>query len=689
MRLIACHIENFGKLRELDYTFHDGVNVIHEENGWGKTTFAAFIKAMFYGMPSTTKRSVLENERKKYLPWQGGSYGGNLTFANENAAYRIERFFGEKDKDDTFVLYDQATGLESRDYSALIGEEIFGINMEGYERSAYIPQLGLNITTNDSINAKLSNLIDDSNDINHYETALSALEDAMRVYKKTGNRGQLAELEARLLDIDRRLEESAGAEEALNVWEMRLRSKKAELAKADTEEQEIKKKIIVASQYEAQKAKQEHYAGLCEEKRRVEASRKALLDFFKGHEPTEEELREKVEQHNSLSELSAKINAETEKQVFFEQAYKETCADGTDYTKIIGYCMGVGALILWAFSAVLFLRFMAVVAGVSTAVAGVIALVLFIVLVKRSSKTKKEIRQKAYEVSEKCRVAGENTRHLQQIRQAHEVELSGMIRFYFNDMRPSEMRECIEELRNRKLALKNADEEYARICETVEAFEHQNHINAGSTQGENPSAGQAYETLQELQRREGQAGQRIDALKKEIAEMTGKTEQMNRTLEERAELEGERDRIAAALEQKHEHYEVLEDTVKYLKKAKEKLSLHYFGDIQESFEKYINMLCVSLSGTVNVDVKLDVKIEAGGAKRELDFYSAGYKDLIGICTRLALIDVLFAEEKPFVILDDPFSNLDEEKLKSMLKMLQSIGTEYQIIYFICHNSRGL
>ena len=54
MQLISCYVENFGRLAQFEYQFHEGVNTIVEENGWGKTTFAAFIKAMFYGIPSTS-----------------------------------------------------------------------------------------------------------------------------------------------------------------------------------------------------------------------------------------------------------------------------------------------------------------------------------------------------------------------------------------------------------------------------------------------------------------------------------------------------------------------------------------------------------------------------------------------------------------------------------------------------------
>ena len=40
-----------------------------------------------------TRRSkdITENERKCYLPWQGGRYGGFLDFESEGVRYRITR----------------------------------------------------------------------------------------------------------------------------------------------------------------------------------------------------------------------------------------------------------------------------------------------------------------------------------------------------------------------------------------------------------------------------------------------------------------------------------------------------------------------------------------------------------------------------------------------------------------------
>ncbi|MBQ3065485.1 MAG: AAA family ATPase, partial [Clostridia bacterium] len=80
MKLISCYIENFGCLHAYRMHFHEGMNVLCEDNGFGKTTLAAFIKAMLYGLPVSKKADLNENERKKYTPWNPelGNFGGMI-----------------------------------------------------------------------------------------------------------------------------------------------------------------------------------------------------------------------------------------------------------------------------------------------------------------------------------------------------------------------------------------------------------------------------------------------------------------------------------------------------------------------------------------------------------------------------------------------------------------------------------
>ena len=160
MRLLRLHVQNFGVLQDFRMDFTKGLNCIHRENGWGKSTLATFIKAMFYGLPVTSKRSLEENERKKYTPWQGGAYGGNLEFETAKGRFRVERFFGAKESGDSFALYDLASNKPTSVYPTELGEALFGIDADGFERTVYLSQHAVTAKgDNNTITAKLGNLL--------------------------------------------------------------------------------------------------------------------------------------------------------------------------------------------------------------------------------------------------------------------------------------------------------------------------------------------------------------------------------------------------------------------------------------------------------------------------------------------------------------------------------------------------
>ena len=72
----------------------------------------------------------------------------------------------------------------------------------------------------------------------------------------------------------------------------------------------------------------------------------------------------------------------------------------------------------------------------------------------------------------------------------------------------------------------------------------------------------------------------------------------------------------------------------------------------------------------------------------METQSSGYRALVGICRRMALIEAMYRRERPFLILDDPFALLDGEKLAGAMKLLRTAEEEgYQILYFTCHESR--
>ena len=108
--------------------------------------------------------------------------------------------------------------------------------------------------------------------------------------------------------------------------------------------------------------------------------------------------------------------------------------------------------------------------------------------------------------------------------------------------------------------------------------------------------------------------------------------------------------------------------------------------MQDSLKKYFGYIS-DVEKNLKIDIDLDVTVEENGADKSIEYFSKGYQNLFEICKRFALTDVLFTGEKPFVVLDDPFYNLDDKKLQSALKLIEKLSNDYQIVYLVCHESR--
>ena len=145
MKLISMHVDGFGSLHNYNYNFKDGLNIVLQDNGWGKTTMAAFLKAMLYGLDSKRSKDVTENERMRYLPWQGGKCGGSLDFEAEGVKYRIFRTFGETPRYDSAKIINLDSGVTARIDPNKIGETLFKLDASAFQRSVFINQNGLSI----------------------------------------------------------------------------------------------------------------------------------------------------------------------------------------------------------------------------------------------------------------------------------------------------------------------------------------------------------------------------------------------------------------------------------------------------------------------------------------------------------------------------------------------------------------
>ena len=786
MKLLRCYIENFGKLSDFRYEFEDGLNVINENNGFGKTTFANFIKAMFYGLESTARRTTALTDRKKYMPWQGGNFGGNIEFEINNKKYEIERYFGKKDSEDTFRLYDLKTNLESKDFTENIGEEIFKINKEAYERSTYIPQQNLKIQINDSINAKLGNVLESENDVNTSEVAIKKLSDSMKKYKKTGNRGLIDISEKNIENLEKKIELTKLEENNIDEKKEKLNKIINEIKEKEEEKKQVQKNITSIIDLKRKDAKKETYQTIKNNYELANQKYNETKQFFNGEIPEDEEIdvlidkcleveKYKVEFENYGISEEEKNNLERLNNLFKnkeidENIIKQNIADYNEIKDVIKK-MDMTELnkehivkesdqikekidknkkaniILIVFTILCIIASVIILTLSQKKLLGVIpvciAIILgIIILVKNNNRAnlKKSLNDKILESGEleetneglkEKKIKLENSvKHfieefsdnkneedilikLTEIKsdfnkyidlnnnfnnilekqfltksklELLEDSIKEYILKYFKEINKPYTK-LSEEIKIRKQELNAAKIDFEEKKKQKEEYEKNNDINELNIDNNAKEQKEDNITKEELEGILIKLDEKINILNDEKNYLKNQIEKIENEIDENIDLEQELIEEKEKLLNLENRYKVIENTKKILERAKEQFSSHYLNDMIDGFNKYIKLINKEDIAS-NIDVNLNTKIEYKGSKKDIDFLSTGYKELIYICMRFSLIRALYKDECPFVILDDPFVNLDKEKTENAIKLIKELSKEYQIIYFICHNSRA-
>lgn len=692
MRILRLHIENFGILHELDMEFQEGLHVVCGENGWGKSTLAAFIKAMFYGLPATAKRSLKENERKRYLPWQGGAFGGSLEFAAGGQTYRVERFFGAKEKEDTYELYDRSTGLISLDYSERLGEELFGVDRRAYERSSFLGQQDFAVSANDSLSARLTQAEEEAGDMRNYEQALSSLEDQMKYYLKTGGRGLIGKLEEERRGVRDELSRCIWHEEDIEelLSELETRKQSEEEAKLRAEEAANRLRAVRASeQMGAKKAQYELLKKQAEEKQRELQQIAADLGAYSDPVPKEEDLdrcRERIYQLDGLRQKEG----EAKRQVQEAVSRQGDAEDAKGSLSSAGPLCWILAVCLLAAGVFLLLRG---IYGAGTAcLAGGILLLALGFQRDRSYHTRLEqLEQQLQESSRSVREAEHALRDLQKKQDALEKKVDDFLGVP-KGTKAEELERLWKQERQRSREHRELKEKY-EMCrleasksrtlgvQYMESLSEEEQAFIQAPAGEQPKKQKYRESLEKEQTY-------LERLRKEQEELRYRLKGLQEKAEQIPELQEREAELSEQIAEAAREHGLLEQTVRYLKKAREQFSVHYLRELKERLEYYLAELEPDRKVEAVLDVSLQMKVQEQGAYRGLETQSAGQQDLLYFAERLAVVDALYKEEQPLLILDDPFTNLDSGRQKRAMELLRRIAQKRQMIYLTCHDERS-
>lgn len=802
MKLISCHVENFGKLSDLNMNFSEGINIINQPNGWGKSTLAAFFRVMLYGFDNKKEPGALDKERRIYRPWQGGVYGGELDIEINGKKYRISRTFGNTEKTDEFHLYDLATNLECDDYSENIGEELFGLDRGSFKRSIYIAQNDCYFETSDSINAKLGNLVENTNDINNYESAQKLIKDMINRISPDRITGSIKKRKNTITALKQELKGYEAAEESAASLNLKLEEKKNQQQELLSIRQEYARALQIASKDSTRRELKSTYEALLDDEKEKKHSFEEYKEIFPNILPSEEDLNENIEKARKIESLSTMItNLEftDEEDELFEN-YGEKFQKGQPSDEIFsnilqkseninrvkeqygqlsmkltqmeslagisdtespaneeikkskkisfGVMFLVIGIIIGAVS--VFLNFYYNDASLNNVVyagcgGGIVLLILGISLIVLGNKKNKQlelakIRQIAeYEqdMKEKEEPILELREELEQIQDGVDMltkEVSEFFKKYSVESDVSEFQRNLFELQNssteytrlldkkkqymelkeqcdklkeelsdygRKVGitfeddivsqlnfLKTKASEYKITKRTFEtAFEKRKQFEDSHDMEDVLSEDECPYSLDELNGLIKEVDGRVEDVRTSIQQYTRQLEIIQEQLDLKDEKEQELVDCSLLQEKEMKKYDILKQTQEFLTNAKESFTSNYMAPISRGFSKYYGILTNDMTTDWQVDANISVKIKEQGELRDIKWLSAGYQDLVGVCMRLALVDAMYPEEKPFLILDDPFVNLDDEKMQHGKDLLINLERDYQAIYFTCHESR--
>lgn len=774
MKLISCHINGFGKLVDFDYKFGSNVNVFTAENGGGKTTFASFIKAMFYGLPSGRGA---DNDRKKYMPWSSKSFGGFIVYEDEEKRYRLERSFANKESEDEITLFDLETNTKIP-APECPGEQIFDIDANTFERSLLLigtPYKKSTHTTaeNDRIIARLNGIINNEDDVTKLSSAIERLDNERRKYALIRGKGgliyqketerdriqiKLADLEKKEGEIKKINAEISSLESQIDSEDRKREQLKTELRNAFSEKENAQKLLVY------KKAETEYN----EKKREYEK----ILHFFAKNPPSDDDLDE-------ISRLNGKLDffAKYEKNLVFsdkkririEELQKNTF--GADRIHQLEICENELALlkgererllsdseyielsekqkflenktenknkqilpivfaILGTVSVVIGAAMISALTafGIVTISAGIFSLFAASLIYLRSylksiddKTTENDIRTKYNAKLEKI---NENQSKINEL----DTKISGIISMYgcktseefknkvtelkslLSDKEEADRQ--INEINKQKQLIFEKLDEYLSVCPDLTG-DHREKIAVLTERmkklemakilldSANKHFIEAKENVSAESDHVNHITRPIEDIEDEIrtTDKTIKQLSQNKALleAERLTIESECDEIPRLKEKKalledeinHANHNLfaINEAMNLLKSGSDNLKIRYLPRMQEAFNGYFNMFETCIRNMCLVGKNLDISAEQSGKLRAISSYSSGLRDIMEFCIRLSLIETLFTDKSVFVIMDDPFVNLDDVNTSLALSVLKKISAKIQVVYMTCSKSR--
>lgn len=745
MKILSAYIAGFGKFVKYKMDLSQNIVQIKEDNGWGKTTFVDFLECMFYGMDEGRKKNVSENFRVKYKPWNSETFGGTLTFAVGERAYRIERTFGKTPSFDTAKIYDERNNpvYLFGDKGEKLGETLFGLDRESYRRTVYLPQGEIEMDGfSQDVKGKLTALLTANDEKNGKKDAITLLDEAERALrsKRVPKTGKLDVLDGKLIELEETCRRLQAANATAKELYMQAETAKKQLAAAQEEWQTTDEKITAYNFRKERAANATLQREL--QNTQAEASRRLqqLNEFFGETKPSEvnlqglqsavdeyytvkqsvESLQEEVRRGEELALEAEKAriewtacqkNVETYQSLLAVQKKNKVKEDRPKKAerKKAGKKGGYALIGVCLFLAILLLGLTQVetqpALGLGALVIGVIGTLfcmrsfwkntLAATPDKGDGFADKQISadyKEALAAQERAQAAYRTICDRQKAFSATQAEydkqtarmqaLENAVKTFLSHFKV----EQTYDYRAFTERIRQSVDEHARWSETLQACQQKLAALPSFEQAETPIDETEFARLQARRR---QLEEEKTALQKSQAAYYTQAENY---AQEGAKLSYYQQQQNLYKEEKtrlENRLNSIKTARELIVRARETIAAQYLIPVQNACKRYAKALGFSDGEKWRFSAAALPLAEENGTLKEGDYYSAGMRGLWDLCIRLALVETIFQKELPVLIFDDVLRDFDDEKTEKGKLLIKELARKYQIVYCTCKQERKL
>ncbi|MBQ1212727.1 MAG: AAA family ATPase, partial [Clostridia bacterium] len=248
MIIEKLHIDKFAGLSDHTVELGAGLNIIEGKNESGKSTVAAFIKFLFYGLSGQKVNGEELSERERYLPFDSSFAGGSAVILSGGKRYILERRLAVSSSGiresvrDEVILIDETSG-EKVAIGKDAGQVLFGVSSKVFTDTAFFRQLADAAPNKSELTEAIGNILFSGEEGTDAKKAMKRLEElrtALRHKKGTG--GELADLEAEIAALRARLEEAQTSNKAVIALEGEISERTSKLEKLALRAENAKKR---------------------------------------------------------------------------------------------------------------------------------------------------------------------------------------------------------------------------------------------------------------------------------------------------------------------------------------------------------------------------------------------------------------------------------------------------------------